>query len=128
LGQAKNDWQIIRKVFSYSKKLLFITNFFRNNKIVFNSKNVYQFKNYAGLQHYAISNLNNLAFQFLKKITGFHLKNFKFKKAQKKIFKSQIRFWLNDFYIDGKDINSKYSSTMIQCSKLSRLNNTNFKY
>jgi len=128
LGQAKNDWQIIRKVFSYSKKLLFITNFFRNNKIVFNSKNVYQFKNYVGLQHYAISNLNNLAFQFLKKITGFHLKNFKFKKAQKKIFKSQIRFWLNDFYIDGKDINSKYSSTMIQCSKLSRLNNTNFKY
>ena len=128
LGQAKSDWQIIRKVFSYSKKVLFLTNFLKNNKIVFNSKNIHQFKNYVGLQHYAVSNLNNLTFQFLKKVTKFHLENFRFKPAQKKLFKSQLRFWLNDFYIDGKDINSKYSSTMIQCSKLSRLNNTNFKF
>ena len=128
LGQAKSDWQIIRKIFSYSKKILFLTNFLKNNKIVFNSTNIHQFKNYVGLQHYAISNLNNLAFQFLKKITGFHLKNLKFKPAQKKLFKSQLKFWLNDFYIEGKDINSKYSSTMIQCSKLARLNNTNFKF
>lgn len=95
---------------------------------MFNSRNIRQFKNYAGLQYYAVSNLNNLTFQFLRKVTKFHLENLKFKSAQKKLFKSQLRFWLNDFYIDGKDVNSKYSSTMIQCSKLLRLNNTNFKY
>lgn len=128
LGQAKSDWQIIRKIFSYSKKTLFVTHFLKNNKIVFNSKNICQFKNYVGLQHYAISILNDLAFRFFKKITGFHVKTFKFKPAQKKLFKSQLRFWLNDFYIDGKDMNSTYSSTMIQCSKLSRLNSTNFKF
>jgi hypothetical protein len=128
LGQVKNDWQIVRKVFSYSKKILFLTNFLKNNKIVFDSKNIRQFKNYAGLQYYAVSNLNNLTFQFLKKVAKFHLESLKFKPAQKKLFKSQLRFWLNDFYIDGKDVNSKYSSTMIQCSKLSRLNDTNFKY
>jgi len=92
LGQARNDWQIVRKVFSYSKKILFLTNFLKNNKIVFNSKNIRQFKNYAGLQYYAVSNLNNLTFQFLKKVTKFHLENFKFKPAQKKLFKSQLRF------------------------------------
>ena len=31
LGQAKSDWQIIRKIFSYSKKILFLTNFLKNN-------------------------------------------------------------------------------------------------
>ena len=31
-GQTKNDWQIIRKLFSYSKKFLFITNFFKTDK------------------------------------------------------------------------------------------------
>nr|YP_010208809.1 NADH dehydrogenase subunit 11 [Skeletonema grevillei]UBA16119.1 NADH dehydrogenase subunit 11 [Skeletonema grevillei] len=128
LGQAKSDWQIIRKVFSYSKKTLFLSNFLKDNKIAYNSANINQFKNYMGLQHYAVSNLNNLTFQFLKKVTQFHLESAKFKPTQKKLFKSQLRFWLNDFYIDGKDVNSKYSSTMIQCSKLSRLNNTNFKF
>jgi hypothetical protein len=128
LGQAKSDWQIIRKVFSYSKKIVFLTNFLKNSKIVFNSKNIHQFKSYVGFQYYAVSNLNNLTFQFVEKVTKFHLENLKFKPAQKKLFKSQLRFWLSDFYIDGKDINSKYSSTMIQCSKLSRLNNTNFKF
>ena len=128
MGQAKSDWQIIRKIFSYSKKTLFVTHFLKNNKIVFNSKNICQFKNYVGLQHYAISILNDLAFRFFKKITGFHVKTFKFKPAQKKLFKSQLRFWLNDFYLDNKDCTTKHSSTMIQCSKFFRLEHTNFKY
>jgi hypothetical protein len=34
---------------------------------------------------------------------------------------------LNDFYVDDKNFNSNYSSTMIQCSKLSRLKYSNFK-
>jgi predicted molibdopterin-dependent oxidoreductase YjgC len=29
-GQTKSDWQIIRKILSYSKKMLSITNIFKN--------------------------------------------------------------------------------------------------
>lgn len=128
LGQTKSDWQIIRKILSYSKKILFMTNYLKKNKITYNSRNIYHFKNYIGFQYYAISNLDNLAFKLLKKIEKYYLNISNFKPKRKKLYNSQLRFWLNDFYIDGKDFNSKYSSTMIQCSKLSRLNNTNFNF
>ena len=127
-GQTKSDWQIIRKIFSYSKKMLSITNFWKNNKLSFNSNTLNRFENYIGFQYYAVSNLTNLGFQLLKKITKSRLSLHRFKHKQKKIYNSQLRFWLNDFYLDGKDFNSKYSSTMVQCSKLSKLNNTNFKF
>jgi len=128
LGQAKSDWQIIRKILAYSKKMLDVTNFLTNNKLIYNSNTICHFKNYIGFQYYAVSNLNNLAFQFLKKITSNHLDLKIFKSKQKKFYSSQLRFWLNDFYIDTKGLNTKYSSTMIQCSKVFRLNNTNFKF
>ena len=64
LGQTKNDWQIIRKLFSYCKKNLFITNFLKKNKLTFNSETFYHFTNYIGFQFYAISNLNHFAFSF----------------------------------------------------------------
>jgi NADH dehydrogenase/NADH:ubiquinone oxidoreductase subunit G len=127
-GQTKSDWQIIRKIFSYSKKILFITNFWKNDKLSFNSNTLNHFENYIGFQYYAVSNLTNLGFQLFKKITKSHLNFHRFKHKQKKIYNSQLRFWLNDFYLDGKDFNSKYSSTMVQCSKLSKLSNTNFKF
>jgi NADH-quinone oxidoreductase chain G len=128
LNQTKSDWQIIRKIFSYCKKTFYISNIFRNNKLVYSSNTPYQFKNYIGFQYYAISNLNNLAFQLLKKIKKPITNSLRFKPKRNKFLKSQLRFWLNDFYLDSKSFNTKYSSTMIQCSKFFRLEHTNFKY
>ena len=128
LGQTKDNWQIIRKMFSYSKRLLFMTNFLNNNKLAFNSRVLSHFSNYIGFQYYAVSNLNNLAFLSLRTIAGHSQDTIKFKSKKRKLFSSQFRFWLNDFYMDNKDFNSNYSSTMIQCSKLYRLNNTNFNF
>ena len=128
LGQTKSDWQIIRKILSYSKKVLFIENFLRENSIAFSCNNTSHFKNYIGFHYYAVSNLNNLSFQLFNKVSPFNLEVSKFKPKRKKLFGSQLRFWLNDFYIDGKDSTNKHSSVMIQCSKLTRLNNTNFKF
>lgn len=128
LGQTKDDWQIIRKMFSYSKKMLFINHFLTNDKLGFNSNALHHFTNYIGFQHYAVSNLENSAFMFLKRSVNYSPNKSKFKFRQEKLFNSQFRFWLNDFYVDCENFNSKYSSTMIQCSKLSRLNNTNFNF
>lgn len=127
-GQIKTDWQITRKLLSYSSKLLFINDFLKSNKIGFNSNNNSYYKNFIGFHYYAISNLNSSAFKLITNSNQPTLKLFKFKSTQKKLHNSQIRFWLNDFYLDSKDFSSKNSSTMIQCSKLFRLNNTNFKF
>jgi len=107
--------------------MLFMTNFLNDNKLTFNSSTLSHFANYIGFQHYAVSNLNNLAFSFFKTIVGHRQNTYKFKSKKRKIFSSQFRFWLNDFYVDDKNFNSNYSSTMIQCSKLSRLKSFNFK-
>ena len=108
--------------------MLFFNNFLKNENLSFNSDTFCHFTNYIGFQYYAVSNLNNLSFQLFNKVSPFNLEVSKFKPKRKKLFGSQLRFWLNDFYIDGKDSTNKHSSVMIQCSKLARLNNTNFKY
>lgn len=128
-GQIKTDWQITKKLLSYCSKLLFINDFLKPNKIGFSSSNNYYYKNFISFHYYAISNLNSSAFKLITNSSNQRLlKLFKFKSTQKKLHSSQIRFWLNDFYLDSKDFNHKNSSTMIQCSKLFRLNNTNFKF
>lgn len=100
----------------------------KDNRLTFNSNAICHFTNYIGFQYYAVSNLNSLAFSLLKAVVECHPNTSKFKSKRTKVFNSQFRFWLNDFYMDSKNIDSKYSSTMIQCSKLCRLTNTNFKY
>ena len=92
LNQTKSDWQIIRKIVSYCKKTFYISNVFRNNKLIFNSNTSYHFKNYIGFQYYAISNLNNLAFQLLKRVKKPITNYLKFKPKRNKFLKSQLRF------------------------------------
>jgi hypothetical protein len=64
-------------------------------------------------------------FEKIKKPT---LEFLMYKPKRNKFVSSPLRFWLNDFYLDNKEYNTKYSSTMIQCSKFFRLEHTNFKF
>ena len=72
--------------------MLYVTNFLKENKLVFNSNTVCYFENYIGFQYYAVSNLNSLAFKFLKKVTKCHLDLEVFKAKQRKLYNSQLRF------------------------------------
>ena len=72
--------------------MLFITSFLKDNKIIFNSNSIYHFKNYIGFQYYAVSNLKNSAFMFLKRSIEHSPNKSKFKLRQKKLFNSQFRF------------------------------------
>jgi len=127
-GQGKSDWQLLRKILAYSNKMLFMNRFLDENKLIFNCVNNQYFNNYIGFQYYAVSNINSFSFQLLNKVVPYDFTVSKFKLKRKKLFGSGFRLWLNDFYLNGKDGSSKFSSVMIRCSKLSRLNNTNFKF
>jgi len=72
--------------------MLFLTNFLKNDKLVFNSNTIHRFENYMGFQYYPISNLTNLGFQLFKKVTKYFLIIKKFKLKKKKIYNSQLRF------------------------------------
>ena len=84
--QTKSDWQIVRKVFSYCKKIFFIL---KNNTLIFNS-NI--FKKYLIFQYYAIPNLNNSTFQGFKKIKPASINFLRFKPKRNIFINSQLKY------------------------------------
>ncbi len=72
--------------------MLFLTNFYKDNGVFFNSNNLCRFTNFIGFQYYAVSNLNDMAFPLLKTIVGHSSYTFKFKPNKKKVLNTQFRF------------------------------------
>ena len=128
LKQSKETWQIIRKLTSCSSSLSFMSDLKTNNRISFNCNNIFNFKNFTNFQYYAIKNLTNvdLINNVQTKNLGVNLDKYKVKRS--KLFATKLRLWLDDFYIGGKDLYSKHSITMIKCSQLFRLQQTNFNH
>nr|YP_010377442.1 NADH dehydrogenase subunit 11 [Hemiaulus sinensis]QYB23178.1 NADH dehydrogenase subunit 11 [Hemiaulus sinensis] len=127
--QTKEDWQIIRKIFAYSKRINFTTNIKENNIISFNNTTNLKFKNFTGFLYYANTNLTKYNFYLTNstaKTKNINQKKFKF--SRNKLNSTNFKLWINDFYLGGKDAYSKYSVTMIKCSKQFRLEKTNFNY
>jgi NADH-quinone oxidoreductase chain G len=128
LKQSKETWQIIRKLTSCSSSLSFMSDLKTNNRISFNCNNIFNFKNFTNFQYYAIKNLTNVDLNnnVQTKNLGVNLDKYKVKRS--KLFATKLRLWLDDFYIGGKDLYSKHSITMIKCSQLFRLQQTNFNH
>ena len=86
------------------------------------------FKNFTNFQYYAIKNLTNVDLNnnVQTKNLGVNLDKYKVKRS--KLFATKLRLWLDDFYIGGKDLYSKHSITMIKCSQLFRLQQTNYNH
>jgi NADH-quinone oxidoreductase chain G len=120
--QTKEEWQIIRKMFSCSKKINFSNNYKYNSHISFNNNNLNKFKNFTGFLYTAVNNITSKTNTHLSKaISNDFIEPVNFIKQEKlKIFSTKLKIWINDFYIGGKDPYSKYSSTMINCSKTLR--------
>ena len=76
--------------------------------------------------YFASKSLDNLTFYLNTKINHFSMANPKFKLPAQKVFSTKLKFWLDDFYVGGKDNYSIFSSTMTECSLNLRLEATNF--
>ena len=129
-AQTKEDWQIIRKIFSSANKINSI-NTFKNNFIInFNNTTFTKFKSFTSFLFQANDNISNKKILFLnnsipnKKIDI----NFKFKEQKSKIFSTKFKIWINDFYLGGNDSYSQYSKTMINCSKTLRSEKNSFSH
>lgn len=125
--KSKENWYILRKFLAYNKKIIYLSSPRNNNKIFYNCDNLYNFKNFINYNYYATKSVNNSSFHLNTKIVTFPLdeKN-KFDLIQKKLFDTKFKLWLDDFYVGGKDNYSGFSSTMIECSLVFRLEITNF--
>ena len=122
--QTKDDWQIIRKLFSKTKNINFFSNQSWNTKLSFNCNNFFKFKSYSNLLFFANSILTK--FNMLNVSKKKVLLNYKYKTSKVKIYNTPLRLWLDDFYIGGKDLYSKHSITMINCSNILKKTQSNF--
>ena len=129
-SEIKEDWQILRKLFSNTTKINFI-NLFKNNSIIyFNNKTFFKFKKFTDFLYQANININNNKLTKNNNISNLNNLNLnlKFKTLKSKIFKTKLKIWLNDFYLGGSDSYSQYSKTMINCSKTLRIEKNNFSH
>ena len=127
-NQTKEDWQIIRKIFSNFKNVNLLNS--TNKNYIITSQNSFMlFKSFTNFLYYASSNIDKkINYNFTKNYKN-KLKFFNFKKKLKsKLFSTKINIWLNDFYIGGYDSYSRYSTTMIKCSQMLRLDKNNFSH
>lgn len=122
--QTKDDWQIIRKLFSKTKNINFFSNKSWNNKISFNCNNFFKFKSYSNILFFASNILTKV--NKLKVSKNPVLLDHKYKTLKMKVYNTPFRLWLDDFYIGGKDLYSKHSITMINCSNILKKNQNNF--
>lgn len=127
--QARENWQIIRKLLSSSNFLSFVSEMKTNERVNFNCENIFNFKNFINFQYYAIQNLTNSNFfTTSRKTSYFDLTQGQYKTRRSKLIESKVRLWLDDFYIGSRDIYAKRSITMIKCSKQFRTQNNNFNF
>ena len=129
IKQSKEDWQIIRKLFSNSKNIKFLSNNNWNSYLSYNCKNFFQFKCYLNFKFFATKSLNNINWSS-KSPTEYNKSRTKiaYKMSKSKIYQTPIKLWLDDFYLGGNDSYSQHSITMINCSQLLRKTKTNFSY
>lgn len=125
---AKTNWQITRRMYAYSKSLMFFNNKKDNKLVNFDSINSFNFKNYINFQFYAVQTLISLSFYLNKQnlpiIKPF---NSSIKSVRVKVLNTKLKNWLDDFFNnDGKDSFSYNSSVLINCSKIMRSSTTNF--
>ena len=125
---SKSNWQIIRKIYSTSKNLMYLNKTQNLNYIDFEFVNLFNYKNYINFQHFPSQNLISFSF-YLNKNNKMFINNFdiNFKSSQIKVFETKMKYWLDDFFVNNcRDSFSYNSSVLTNCSKISRSITTNF--
>lgn len=126
--KTKNDWLLLRRFIKTFQSNITINRLKDKKSISYNSKNIFNFRNFIGFQFYATQTLTNLNFYITDKNEKFTLyKRFNgFKTRCIKLFSTKLKYWLDDFYIGGKDQFCQDSLVLIRCSVNNRQQTTNF--
>ena len=125
---VKNDWQLLRKFVKNFQSNMSISDIKNNSIISYNSKVLFNFKNFINFHYNATQTLTNLNFYLNSSNEKFVIyKKFNtFKSSSVKSFDVKLKYWLDDFYTGGKDTLCQDSLTLTRCSMNYKLQTTNF--
>ena len=124
----KSDWQLLRK-FAHNLNALSNLGCIKDNQVLFyNSKSLFDFKNFINFHFQATQNLTTLNDYVVGSNQKFVIyKKFdRFKSLEFKLYNGKLKYWLDDFYTGGKDTFCQNSLTLTRCSANYRLQVTNF--
>ena len=127
-NSAKSNWQILRKLLKSFKQNFISVNTNDNDIVYFNANKLLLFKNFINFQFYATQHLSNTSYYFQIKNKPFNLNksNSTYKLKPMKIRDTKLKYWLDDFFIGGKDEYSSNSAILTNCSRILRTESTNF--
>ncbi len=126
--KTKSNWQIFKTLLNQLKTRILFLNKKDIYNIFFDSSKRFDFKNFISFQYFSTQSITNIAFSLNFKTEPFLISNnvLKFKLMSNKISLTIIKYWLDDFFSGSKDEYSRNSLTLIDCSKILRLETTNF--
>ena len=116
MKNTKDDWQLLRKLLSSLRNVVFTTNNDYNNRLVFNCKSLFNFRNLMKFLYVNTKSLSKVSFHLDNKSQNYTLNNKNNILEKLKIFITQIAKWIEDFYLGGSDNYSRDSEIMIKCS------------
>ena len=122
----KNSWQIVRKIFNKLTTNFYFLTKNKNNTVFFNSLKATNFNNYLNFNFLATQSLTNFNFYLNTRNTSFFLTKKNLKKKPFNLNITKLKYWLNDFFSDGKDEYTNNSLVLTNCSKITRTKSTNF--
>lgn len=112
---TKDDWVILRKLISVLDTVEFTCDIKNNTRIQYNGNSLFNFKNLISFLFVEAQNLSRLA--FYKRATN---QSFIFMATQQikklKVRSTQLKKWIEDFYLGGSDNYTHESKTMNLCS------------
>lgn len=125
MQNTKDDWQILRKLSASLKNVEFTSNTKYNTRVSYNANNLFNFRNFTSFLYLNTKSLSKLSFH-LKSQNQQHNVKSQQKTKRLKLFATQIKKYLEDFYLGGYDNYSTKSETMVSCSMVLRANSTSF--
>lgn len=115
IHNTKNDWVILRKLISVLGIVEFTCDIKNNTRIQYNGSSLFNFKNLVSFLFIETQNLSKLAFhRRTSNQTLLFIPTHPIKKS--KIQSTQLKKWMEDFYLGGFDNYTHESKTMILCS------------
>jgi hypothetical protein len=123
-----DNWKLLRNFLITTKKYMTFVDQKNNCLATPNLKNRANFKSYIGFNYHAVEKLDNSGFMLTNKNTPFYLnKKFTtFKYPKVKLIATKLKYWLDDFFLGGKDDYSQRSLVLANCSRIIRNQSTNF--
>ena len=112
---TKDDWVILRKLLSALETVEFICDIKNNTRVQYTGESLFNFKNLVNFLFLEAQKLSRLAFH--KRATNqsfFLIASQQIRKL--KVQSTQLKKWIEDFYLGGFDNYSHESKTMNLCS------------